>query len=315
MRPIDRALDRGIRYVLESQDATGAWSDFELDGTESDAWVTAYTGCAVHGAGGVTVRPVAAALAAAGAHLLASFPGRGGWGFNGHAPIDGDSTAWGISFLAATAGVPPAAYDALRTHRRPDGGFSCYQRFSDASTQVSHADVSALALSALLHEPARDRASASACAAYLAGLQLPDGSWPSYWYATRLYSVVHVLRALASYDASALQACDVAAAMRYAAAAALAGDAFSLALAAEALLRFGEPGTADGIVDELLGLQRIDGRWTAGAPFMRPDPWNYAGDEGNAAVLDQYGLFTTATVLRALALAVRAPHRAEALHA
>ena len=40
---------------------------------------------------------------------------------------------------------------------------------------------------------------------------------------------------------------------------------------------------------------------------MRPDPWNYADGDPDAAIFDQYGLFTTATVLGALALAAGAP--------
>jgi squalene-hopene/tetraprenyl-beta-curcumene cyclase len=241
---------------------------------------------------------------------------RGGWGFNGRAPIDADSTAWGIAFLAATGGAPAAAYDALRAHRRADGGFCCYERFSDLSTHVSHVDVSAAALAALLHEPLRDTVAVDGCVAYLLDRQLPDGSWPSYWYATRLYSVAHVLRALAACGPTALAECRLVDAVRYAAGGPISGDAFSLALAAEVGLCFSRPDEANEFVSELLRLQRVDGRWTAGQPFMRPDPWNYAGDEGNAAVLDQYGLFTTATVVRALAVAVRrVVHRGMPIHA
>jgi hypothetical protein len=301
-----RAFDRGLRYVLEAQRGDGAWTDFELDGTESDAWVTAYVGVALHGARDLAARPADAALARARTFLETSFGARGGWGFNTHAPIDADSTAWATVFLAHGGGAPTGAYASLRRHRRDDGGFSCYERYSDPSTwRISHADVSAVVMKAFLTEPARDGELVERCAAYLREAQLPDGSWPSFWYATRLYSVLHVLDALAELDPESLAADRYDAATRFASSAALPGDAFSIAPAAEIAARFAAPELAREPVEQLLALQRVDGRWTAGEPFMLPDPWNYVGDEGNAGVFDQYGLFTTATVLRAFGAVLR----------
>lgn len=296
------ALARATRYVLEAQDADGAWRDFELDGTPSDAWVTAYVGLGLHAVAGED-DAVASALAAAREALFASFAGRHGWGFNGRAPVDADSTAFATVFLAATGGAPPQAYETLRSHRREDGGYACYERFSDPSTwMVSHVDVSALALGALLTEPRRDAAGIARCAEYLRAQQRADAAWPSYWYATPLYSVARVLEALGACGDEALAACRLDDAVRFAVRTARGcGDAFALALALEVVARFGAVDDADALSDELLALQRIDGRWTAKEPFMRPDPWNYEGDEENAAIFDPRGLFTTATVLRALA--------------
>jgi hypothetical protein len=309
-----RALDRGIRYLLEAQEDSGAWIDFELETTPSDAWVTAYVGLALRAAAPWTRRDADTALRAAREFLLGSYPERRGWGFNLHAPIDGDSTAIATLFLAGEGGAPAGAYDSLRKHRQPDGGYSCYVRFTDASTWSSHVDVSAMALKALLTERPRDAQSIERCVDYLRAARLPDGSWPSFWYSTRVYSVVHVLDALGRYEPALPAACDAREAADFALRAAVPGDAFSLALALEAIARYGERGAGRDLLDELLRLQRIDGRWTAGKPLMLPDPWNYVHDAANAAVFDPFALFTTATVLHAL-VAATAPAELQAAHA
>jgi Prenyltransferase and squalene oxidase repeat len=311
------ALDRGVRFLLESQEAAGSWSDFEVDGAfESDAWVTAYVGHALAGLSAVVGRPIDAALIAARAFLIRALGTRGGWGYCGAAPIDADSTAWAIELLAPCGGVPPQVYDALRAHRRSDGGFATYDRFSDPSMwRGSQADVSALALKALLGERSPDRAAIDACASFLRGCQDADGGWPSYWYQTRHYATAHALDALERYDAPALARCRPRDAARLAVREALPGDPFTLAYALELSLRFGEPDAAGTMAGELQSLQQSDGRWTASEPFMRPDSWNYAPSDRNAAIFDHNGFFTTATVLRALAMAARTVPDREVAHA
>jgi hypothetical protein len=307
-----RALDRGLRYVLESQDASGAWVDFEVDGAvESDAWVTGYVGRALCDLRGSAERPLGAAIAAARARMEQALTGRGGWGYHLAAPVDADSTAWVTLLLQAAGGEPNAAYDTLRKHRRDDGGFSTYVQFSDPSMwRASQVDVSAVALQALLGESPLDADTVGACAGFLCAQQRTDGSWPSYWYACPLYTIAHALDALAALERTAAaprapyRAHD---AVAFAVRNVRPGDPFSLAHALRIVLLHGDAEPAAGLVDELVRLQRPDGRWTAAEPVMRPDPWNYAGGDTDAAVFDQYGLFTTATVLRALALAVAAP--------
>ncbi|HEY0394489.1 MAG TPA: prenyltransferase/squalene oxidase repeat-containing protein [Candidatus Elarobacter sp.] len=336
-RRADRARDAlraAARYVIEAQQPDGAWLDFELDRTPSDAWVTGYAGLGLLAARAALpgAMPSAdAALRGARAWLLRACEGRGGWGFNAHAPVDADSTALATTFLASTGGAPAAAYDTLRRHRHDDGGYSCYERFSDVSTwAVSHGDVSATALRALLTEPARDTESIERCARYLAEQQLGDGSWPSFWYTTRAYSVAFVLDALHALGArhrldarealrengAALLALHrLEAAVRFACDDVPRDDAFALALALETVARFGDAADAAALLDDLLALQRIDGRFTAAVPFMRPDPWNYEDGDPQASVLDPFGLFTTATALRALAAVVLRASTPEAVHA
>ncbi|HTW83330.1 MAG TPA: prenyltransferase/squalene oxidase repeat-containing protein [Candidatus Sulfotelmatobacter sp.] len=297
----ERALADGTRFLLEMQAPAGCWRDFEVDrADESDAWVTGYVGTALAAVAAATGWDLGGAVAAARAFLLCAAAERPGWGFNGDAPPDADSTAWATLMLAASGGAPALAYGALRTHRRPDGGFSTYVRFSDPSMwEQSQADVSAAALQALAQERGADRADLAATGDYLRAAQRPDGSWPSYWYATPLYALVHALHALAASDASAAGA-PAAAALSFARAQGVPDDdAFALALLAELEACFGD-GRAGQLRDALIALQRADGRWTAGRPFMRPDPWKYAPGDPDAAIVDKYGLFTTATVLRAL---------------
>jgi squalene-hopene/tetraprenyl-beta-curcumene cyclase len=298
------ALDRGTRFLIESQAPDGAWRDFEVDGAvESDAWVTGYAGAALCTVARVSRRPLAATLSAARAFLLGALEDRAGWGYARVAPVDADSTAWALAMLERSGGAPRAGYAGLRAHRRDDGGFATYRRFSDPSMwRASQADVSAVALDALLGESPRDDESVRGCTAYLLAQQRADGSWPSFWYATDLYATLHALRALAR--GGALPEERAAAAVHHASAAPAGRDPFVAALALAIVVRCGDPPDARRLIAELLEQQRPDGRWTAGAPLMRPDPWNFAGGDPDAAIYDQRGTFTTATVLEALALAL-----------
>lgn len=305
MTALERTVRDGTRFLVEMQGADGCWRDFEVDRTdESDAWVTGYVGTALIAVAAARGWDLAVPIAAAHTFLEEAARDRAGWGFNGDAPPDADSTAWATLMLAESGGAPAAAYAALRAHRRDDGGFSTYVRFSDRSMwERSQADVSAAALQALVREPQADRAGCAATAAYLCAEQRPDGSWPSYWYATPLYAIAHALHALAAFDAPGPPAHRVADAVRFARdAGAPADDPFAMALLSEILTTHGDA-HADDLRDALAALQRPDGRWTAGRPFMHPDPWNYSDGDPDAAIVDKYGIFTTATVLRALARA------------
>ena len=304
-----RALERAARHVVAAQRDDGAWCDFELDGTPSDAWVTAYVGLGLASAAPHLARPLDEPLARARAFLLRSAAGRDGWGFNARAPVDADSTALGIAFTAPAGGAPPAAYATLRRHAHDDGGYSCYERFSDPSTWAfSHVDVSAMALRALLTEPQPDADAIARCVDFLAAAQAADGSWPSYWYASPVYSVAATLDALRRCGPAALARVRVDEAVHFAVTAAVPEDPFSGSLALAVVAAFGPPDAVRAPLEALVRAQRIDGRFTAAAPFMRPDPWNYAPGDPDAAILDGAGLFTTATALRALSLVVaRAP--------
>ncbi|HTD33908.1 MAG TPA: hypothetical protein VK665_09630, partial [Candidatus Elarobacter sp.] len=89
MRPdegprIRAALDRGLRFVIESQSPNGAWCDFEVDGAVvSDAWVTGYVGAALCSVARVASRPAEPAIAAARTFLHGALDGRAGWGYAG----------------------------------------------------------------------------------------------------------------------------------------------------------------------------------------------------------------------------------------
>jgi hypothetical protein len=291
-----------VRFLLEAQDVAGRWTDFEVDGRfESDAWVTAYVGAALRRAQCVCERDLAPGLAAAAAYLRRTADGRDGWGYTGVAPVDADSTSWAIVMLAGMGNVPPAAYDTLRLHRHGDGGFSTYVEFSDESMwRHSQADVSAIALKALLTEVPREPAAIEACVRYLTSTQEDSGAWPSFWYGTPLYATLHALDALAAQDPR-LHGCDVDRAVRYARSTVDTTDPFELAFAAEIEHRWGSATVAEELAQAILTLQRPDGRWTAEAPVMRPDPWKFAPNDPDAAIFDQWGRYTTATVLRSLA--------------
>lgn len=303
------AIDRALRFLLESQEAEGQWRDFEVDGGfESDAWVTAYVGCAV-AACPVVERSVVSALSAARRFLICSLGDRGGWGYCAAAPVDADSTAWAIEMLRSVQAPLKPAYEGLRRHRYRDGGFATYERFSDPSMwTTSQSEVSAVALKAMLSEGlTADRATIDACASFLIESQTGDGTWPSFWYSTRHYATVHAFEALARYNTVASLRCGPLRAFAWALRTYIQGDPFTLALTTELGCLCGDWRAVDLLVAELLSLQHNDGRWTAREPFMLPDPWNYEAGDPDAGIFDHNGLFTTATVIRALSGAVALP--------
>ena len=299
------AVRRAVRFLADMQEPAGCWIDFEVDrADESDAWVTGYAGTALRAAATAYGIPAGAPLDAAASFLRTALRERAGWGFNGDAPPDADSTAWALIMLHGAGGAPAAAAAALRAHRRADGGFSTYLRFSDPSMwRETQADVTAAALFALLGEPRADRAWLAPAADYLRARQAADGGWESFWYATPVFAALHAVHALARFDAPAAPGCRAGDAVRFALRTVQADDPFALGCTAELVLAYGDPSDAWPLIRALVALQRPDGRWTAARPFMRPDPWNYAAGDPDAAIADKYGVFTTATVLRALAAA------------
>lgn len=131
-------------------------------------------------------------------------------------------------------------------------------------------------------------------AQHLKSRRLDDGTWPSYWYTSRLYSTAHALEAISLLEGETADT----AGLRDLFSDLDVKDAFSRALAVE-IAGHCDVRTED-LVGDLLASQRLDGRWACSTPFMLPDPWNYTSEESDAAVCDQNSLFTTATVLRSL---------------
>lgn len=273
--------DAAIAFLVARQDRDGAWRDFALTPGASDAWTTAYVGLALVAAARahLTVPPHAIA-SACGFLNTARRPGAG-WGYNLRCPADADSTALACLMLAAAGHPPqPGDYAALARFQCSDGGFATY-RFAGAAHRwcQPHAEVTATALRALgaLLPPGHDRMRRGHGWLDEAGL-VPA----SYWWASRAYLDLELVRLGRAVPPTG---------------APTGGGCFELALRLEAAARSGGPTTA--LYDALATQQLPDGSWPV-VPMLRvPDPHRASAPE--RVFGDQRAIFTTATVLSALA--------------
>lgn len=206
---LDQTLGDVLRFLLSKQDENGSWRDFLLPAGLSNSWVTGYVGQALVKSGG------ADALAAARrgwAFLQTTSLNGGGWSYNPSVPGDADSTLWGLRLAHALGEADtPAARAAqafLDRHRQTDGGISTYAEASvirayigapdfvpfDGWTQ-SHDCVTAAAanLPSMRHD----------IADHLLVRQLPDGSWPAYFWFDREYTTGEAVCALTALRAEA----------------------------------------------------------------------------------------------------------------
>jgi len=319
------AAERGLRALLASQDARGAWSDFPRVGNGSDEWVTGYIGAAV-GA------HAPAAAERAWSSLAARSRWSGGWGFMPSYPADSDSTVCALR-LAET--LPNGggfrarrARAFLRRHQRSDGGIATYVwprrmvwhtrlRESFEGWCSSHACVSANAAQ-LRRFVGRRRV-----LDYLVATQNRDGAWRAYWwYDEHDYATAFAVAALASspdpHHQSAANrgvawaARETPATGPLRTAIALNGSAFATALRLYALVRGGAAtfGLQARLAAWLVESQLDTGLWAPSAWLRFPptqvvdtttiEEWHVGEMVRGGVMVDDRALFTTATVVAAL---------------
>jgi squalene cyclase len=225
-----------------------------------------------------------------------------GWGYNEAVGSDADSTSYAILFLASAGQqVPDAAYTMLVELQCADGGFSTYLPIGEPNSwNVSHSDVTPIALLAMLTHPAPDRNAIQRGIEYVLRQKTSLGLWNSFWWGSCLYGTAASLSLL---DAACIE-------MPSSATAALAqiepANAFEVALLTSSLLYVDRDGShvmICDLVDKLISQQQPDGSWNT-APILRItrrdcyEPWA-SGDAGQLYA-EPNRLFTTATVLHAL---------------
>jgi hypothetical protein len=291
--------------LLALQARDGSWTDWALPPGSSSVWTTAYVGWHLHLLPGPLRWPAAQAASHAARWLRERQFDDSGWGYNEAVGSDADSTAFAILLLDAVGGGAPAdAVDHLLGYQQPDGGFATYRRSEPATSwTASHADVTAVALLALLpHLGVADSHIGAGIARVLRD-QGGDGAWRSFWWNSFAYATHASVRLLCAAGARARRPVDLSHVE--------ADNAFETALLLSCELS-GSPGaatTSDRRIAHLVQTQRSDGSWTS-VPMLRvtrPDcfePW-LATDAG-PLFADPHRLFTTATGLGALALARRA---------
>jgi hypothetical protein len=319
---------------MKARTQTGWWRDFAgtLGATPdwgaafgwSDEWLTAFVG-----AGLAAVPDQRARLAACHAWSLLNHrrqPSEG-WGYSPPAPVDADSTTWGLR-LAAAVGAKAAerarqARRVLERHFLPDGGVTTYReqtcsRFTVQSLTPDHGSFAGWCRTA---HPCVTAAVAGLpderALHFLRRVQRADGSWTAYWWGDDEYTTGLAAEALARTGLPADQE-RVRRAIRWSSERiGPSGAVYSRALGAESafatawcvrILALADDlpavqGVLERGVASLLGRQRADGAWPSSAYLLapRPDVFDPRQDgQPFLACLDDASVFTTATVLSAL---------------
>jgi squalene cyclase len=244
----------------------------------------------------------------------------GGWGYHALLPADSDTTTW-VLRLASAVGAPRSerlrqARAFLAAQTDITGGVATYPVTAAPALEqflempgpydgwcATHVCVTAAA--GLLELDPR-------IVSFLLATQRPDGAWSPHWWDDDVYATLRAVEVLNACGESAA----VSRACRWTEA--LIGDdgavvsvddnpsAFATALAASTL-QIGAAGASPGrerALAWLLCQQREDGSWHPSARLRVPAPGQkdpLARPETSLTYLDGEAVFTTATVLSALA--------------
>ena len=297
---LEETIAAGLDYILSMQGEDGLWTEWALPPGSSSTWTTAYVGYKLGHLPMEYAAVIAPRIAAAASRLSDQSFADGGWGYNATVGSDADSTAYAILFLSSTGQrAPDAAYRLLARHQCADGGFATYLPVGEPdSWNVSHPDVTPMAILALLTHPAPDRGAIECGIEYVQRQQTAQGLWNSFWWAACLYGTEANLSLL---NAEGMQMPSSAALAQI-----VPINAFESALLISSLLyvdRAASRAIIRGLVDTLMSEQRPDGSWNS-APILRItrrdcyQPW--ASAHAGQLYAEPNRLFTTATVLHAL---------------
>ena len=303
MNAIRDAVAGGLEYILDQQNAAGNWTEWELPPGQSSCWTTAFIGYKLRQLPpDLSSSALCARKRAAEWLVQAEFEG-GGWGYNETVGADADSTAYSMLFLSSMEfRIPESAYQRLCRFRQSDGGFSTYQQqYENDSWGVSHPDVTAIVIQALLANQYESSSIVESGIDYVLGQQNAEGLWNSFWWQTPLYSTAATLALLenvmACLDLSQTQQSLLLFQPR---------NAFEAALLLSSRVHAGLPAHSQAnlqLIDNLIDAQQRDGSWPS-EPMLRVtrrdcfDPWNH--DDAGARFSDPARLFTSVVVLEAL---------------
>jgi hypothetical protein len=325
-RTASDAVTRAVRFLLGARNRDGWWRDFDTLAGSSDEWVSAYVACALARS---SIRSGVSAAEDIWSRIVRRRWWSSAWGFNSKVPPDSDTTLWIV-----TLGQILGHMNSLRIRRairwlerqiQSDGGVATYgaalpiRIYTRLSAQVSfegwcssHVCVSALAASTDI--PARRR-----ILQYVRRHQQDDGSWPSYWWCDSEYSTALAVTALHALqdagDATRIERAVKWAIERQSSSA--RRSPFASAYRLQILAASGSRAEAEArdCIESLLELQNSDGSWPASSRLRIPppgvvdpdkySPWSETARGGGAIIVDRGRKFTTATVLSALAIAMR----------
>lgn len=310
---IDSAVSSAVEFLMASRHRNDLWYDFQLAPGWSDEWVTGYVGDRLAG-----LPDVDAPLRSAWLTLEKRSGVRAsGWGYNVIVPQDADSTAWALRLALHTGAMdsPHAqrGLESLALFRHANGLLGTYGPTEEIRAFIGADDARSFRGWTAPHS------CVTAAAAVLPGVvnredllgaQASDGSWRSYWWPSDSFATALASEALGPCTATS-RAADWVAASPW-----QRGTAFDRANDVLTCVSAGKRAdVAREIVVSLLAEQRDDGSWAPGAVMRVPDPsdeapweereWTWDGLIEGAIVKDSRGVFTTATVVHALTLAVR----------
>ena len=320
------SVSAALAGLLAAQDAGGCWLDFPTVGEGSDEWITGYVGAAV-------AHAAPAAAARAWQALATRKRWSGGWGYMPSYPADSDSTICALRLAESLPnGGGVRAWRArvfLARHQHANGGIATYHwprrmvwhtRLRETFEGWCSPHVCVSANAALLGRFKRR----SRLLEFLRATQRSDGSWRAYWwYDEGEYATALAAEALASSAQPAHRAA-VRDAIRWVwttasgdgvvrTPAAPDGSAFATALRLRVLTLDDTPASTELALDMvawLLRIQRSDGLWPSSGWLRFPPTeivdtatipeWHVGKMIRAGVMLDERGLFTTATVLTAL---------------
>ncbi|WP_423146361.1 hypothetical protein [Rubrolithibacter danxiaensis] len=307
----DEAIERGLNFILSSQQQSGFWIDFQLPPGKSDEWVTAYTGYYLSFFDDPRINN---SLKRAGEILKARYRPGLGWGYNVLTPADADSSLWAYLLLTRIFKTDDVKiYDHSELYLLPQGGVTTYieedkirantKLDEDASFdgwQSLHLCVTAAyALSGNKH----------ALYSILENQRL-DGSVPSYWWTTDEYATALATEAMAldpSCNKNEIRkATDWALGRLQTSLGSPVSSSFNISLLLRILLLSPEVKAVREAIDKgltyLLESQQENGAWMPSACLRVPMPGTIKPDEAtnNWTLTDQNGIFTSITVLTTL---------------
>ncbi len=177
---MEGVVDAGLRTAFKHQREDGGLPFV----TDTDTWCTVVAGLALCSAG--APREVLHRVAG---HLVRVQHAKGGWSYTDHAQLsDTDCTTVAVEFLHqldADAYRDPIrrAVDALIAVRGADGGFPTYGSGTPSEACMTAAAINALSTQGRHHDVIQ------AALRFLAGRQMPDGSFPPGWSSSRLHTL------------------------------------------------------------------------------------------------------------------------------
>lgn len=329
--PVERAIDRGLVFLLLSRDEQGWWKDFSLPAGASDAWVTGYVGTVLAHLG----NPYGKKAAENAWTLLAKQRPDEGWGYHADVPTDADSTLWGLQLAQALGQESEEVWKGrqfLKRHLKPDGGLTTYEQ-EPAIRNYVQMPPGLVSFDGWFHShPCVTAAAASlrewqeTVTPYLLSQQQADGSWPSYWWFEDEYCTALALSVVRDPERLERAVNWGNLRLRYWLEADQPSE-FAIAWCLQILSHNNTPTTQEMIkrgVEFLLDRQQSNGSWSPSAKLRVPrpdclnpksidnwqlwagkisdsqDPKNVLENTFNIYSLDNKGIFTTATVLRAL---------------